>query len=81
MLSKSHWDKRLKAISLKDDWEKIMGHTIHKYTKNLNLYNKKLIIQTDIAPLKNELMLNRKSIIEKVNTFYGKEIVTEVEIS
>jgi len=80
MLGESRWGKRFMAISLEEDWTEIMGETIGKYTASLSLENKKLIIQTDIAPLKNELSLNKKSIIDKINAFYKKEIVTEVNI-
>ena len=80
MLNESRWGKRFMAISLEADWGEIMGETIAKYTSSLSLQQKKLIIQTDIAPLKNELSLNNKSIIDKINAFYNKEIVTEVTI-
>lgn len=81
MLDESRWGKRFEAISLQQDWKEIMGQTIANYTKELTLKNKVLHIQTDIAPLKNELMLNKKSIIETVNAFYKKEIVKAIEIS
>ncbi len=81
MLDESRWGKRFEAISLQQDWKEIMGQTIANYTKELTLKNKVLHIQTDIAPLKNELMLNKKSIIETINAFYKKEIVKAIEIS
>lgn len=80
MLGESRWGKRFMAISLQEDWGEIMGDTIAKYTNSLHLEHKKLTIQTDIAPLKNELSLNKKSIIAKINAFYKKEIVTEVTV-
>ncbi len=80
MLGESRWGKRYMAISLQEDWAEIMGDTIAKYTGSLTLENKKLSIQTDIAPLKNELSLNKKSIIDKINAFYKKEVVLEVTI-
>ena len=81
MLGESRWGKRFMAISLEADWSEIMGETIAKYTRSLSLTEKKLTIQTDIAPLKNELSLNKKSIIDKINAFYKKDIVREVTIS
>lgn len=81
MLNESRWGKRFMAISIEEDWSHIMGDTIAKYTKSLTLKQGKLNVQTDIAPLKNELSLNKKSIIDKINAFYKKEIVTEVNIS
>ena len=81
MLEESRWGKRFEAISIQQDWKEIMGQTIANYTKELTLKNKVLHIRTDIAPLKNELSLNKKSIIETINAFYQKEIVTEIEIS
>ncbi len=81
MLNESRWGKRLDAISITEDWPKIMGNTIAQYTRSLTLHNKTLRITTDIAPLKNELSLNKKSIIETINAFYKKELVTTIEIS
>jgi len=80
MLGESRWGQRYMAISIENDWEAIMGSTIAKYTK-LSLQQKKLIVSTDVAPLTNELSLNKKGIIEKINAFYKKEIVTEVVIN
>ncbi len=80
MLDKTHWKKRLMGVSIKDDWEKIMGKTIAQYTTSLFLTNKKLIIRTNIAPLRNELSLNKESIIEKINTYYNREMINEIEL-
>lgn len=80
MLNESRWGKRFMAISIEEDWTAIMGDTIAKYTKSLSMKNGHLTVETDIAPLKNELSLNKKSIIDKINTFYKKEIVTEVSV-
>jgi predicted nucleic acid-binding Zn ribbon protein len=79
-ISESRWGKRFLAISIKEDWAKIMGDTIAKYTRELSLKDQCLNITTDIAPLKNELSLNKKSIIDKINAFYKKEIVKTIEI-
>jgi hypothetical protein len=80
MLGESRWGQRYMAISIENDWETIMGSTIAKYTK-LRIQQKKLFVSTDVAPLKNELSLNKKGIIEKINAFYKKEIITEVVIN
>lgn len=81
MLNESRWGKRFMAISIEQDWGEIMGDTIAKYTKSLSLQKQVLYIQTDIAPLKNELQLNKKSIIETINAFYKKDIVNEIVIN
>lgn len=81
MLNESRWGKRFMAISIEEDWGQIMGSTIAKYTSSLSLQKQTLRIHTDIAPLKNELLLNKKSIIEKINAFYKKDIVNEIVIS
>ena len=81
MLNKTHWSKRLLAVSIKSHWEDIMGKAIAQNTSSLFLERKKLIIRTRIAPLRVELSMNKEAIIEKVNLYYGREIISEVEVA
>ena len=73
-------DERLYENLLQSKWHEIVGTTIAKYTNAVYLNNQQLIIQTDISALKQELLYNKGSLIEKVNAFFSAEIVKDIYI-
>lgn len=78
MLNESHWKQRYLVTKLNEDWESLMGKTIAKHTKSLFLQNGVLTIQTDAAPLKQELSYNKSLLIAKLNQHLGENIVKEI---
>jgi hypothetical protein len=70
----------IQALQIEDAWEQIMGKTIARYTDKLQLIGEKLIITTNVAPLKNELIYQKEKIKSRVNEAFGKKIITEVII-
>ena len=79
-LSKSRLKYSIQALQIEEAWESIMGKTIAKYTEKIQLNNQTLYITTHMAPLKNELMFQKDSIISRVNELLGKDTVREVVI-
>ena len=63
-----------------DGWEKIMGKMIAKHTRQISIYDKKLFLQIDSAPLKQELFYSREKIIKMMNEEAGEEVIKEVVI-
>jgi predicted nucleic acid-binding Zn ribbon protein len=80
MFEKSHWKPKLTALRMRDEWEEITGKTIAKYTRSLNLYGKVLTIYTDVAPLKQELMLGREQLMVTINEYFNERVVEEIVI-
>lgn len=78
MLNESHWKHRYLATKLKEDWEPLMGKTVARHTKSLELQNGVLIIFTDVAPLKHELSYNKNLLIAKLNQHLGENVVKEI---
>ena len=61
-----------------DGWEKIMGKMIAKHTKQISISNKKLFLQLDSAPLKQELFYSREKIIKMLNEEAGEDVIQEI---
>ncbi|MBX2887861.1 MAG: DUF721 domain-containing protein [Ferruginibacter sp.] len=61
-------------------WPKIMGKTIARYTQKIQIVNHTLYITTDVAPLKNELIFQKKLIIQRVNEVLGEPVITDVVV-
>ncbi len=78
LLEKSHWKPKVIELRMKQEWEAIAGKTISKYTRNINLYNRKLTIYTDVAPLKQELMLGKEQLAIRINEYFEEKVVDEI---
>ena len=68
----------IQALQIEDAWEQIMGKTIARYTDKLQIIGDKLIITTNVAPLKNELIYQKEKIKQRVNEALGQKVVNEV---
>ena len=70
----------VQAAKIEEVWQEIMGTTIAKYTNKIYIFEKKLFIETNVGPLKNELGFQKVQIIERVNEKMGENIINEVII-
>ena len=70
----------IQALQIEDIWEEIMGKTIARYTDKLQIIGDKLIITTNVAPLKNELIYQKEKIKQRVNEAMKQKVVDEVII-
>jgi predicted nucleic acid-binding Zn ribbon protein len=80
LMKSAHWENRINAIRISDNWETIIGKTIAKYTESVVLQEGVLIIQTNVAPLKHELQANKEQIIHRVNEYLKAKVVKSVVI-
>ncbi len=81
MLDQSSWKYAYQLTLLTEDWEKIVGKTIAKYTSNLQIRGKVLYMTCSAAPLKSELNYNKKMFVDKINEHFGEEFIRDIIIS
>ena len=67
-------------LKIWNNWPEIVGTVIAKNTNKLQLKGNTLYIYVESAPLKSELTFHRSVILQKINTFFGKQIVKEINI-
>ncbi len=79
-LKKSRLRGDLQALQIDAVWENIMGKTVARYTDKIQIIGDKLFVYTTVAPLKNELIYQRKKIAERVNEALGSQTIKEVVI-
>ena len=70
----------IQALQIGEVWETLMGKTISKYTESIKIIHRTLIITTNVAPLKQELLYQKENIIKRVNEVLGEGVVKEVVI-
>ncbi len=80
LLEKSYWKPKVTEVRMRDEWEAIVGKTISKYTRTISLNGKKLTIYTDVAPLKQELLLGKEQLIVRINEYFEDKVVDEILI-
>jgi hypothetical protein len=68
------------ALQIEDLWEELMGKMIARYTDKIRIIGDKLIITTNVAPLKNELIYQREKIRQRVNEAMKQKLIAEVII-
>ncbi len=69
---------KYQQTQLISSWGKIMGEPIAKRTSNLYIQDKTLFVTLTSAPLKQELTMGKKKIIEMLQKEFGPEVVDEV---
>ena len=65
-------------IGVVNSWEQIAGKMIAQKTTKLFINKKILYLTISSAPLKTELRYHKLVLIEKVNKFAGKELITDI---
>lgn len=59
-------------------WAEIVGKPVANRTKELFIHDRKLYLRIESSVVKNELMMIRNQIIEKINASSGSELITEI---
>ncbi len=59
-------------------WPEIMGTAIANRTTQIYIHDKKLFIRIESSVIKNELLMVRQGIIQKLNDHAGSEVIKEM---
>lgn len=71
---------KFKQVQLINNWEKLMGKPIATRTTNIYVHKNILFVTVSSAPLKNELNLSKKKIIELFEREMGEGIIDDIII-
>lgn len=80
LMEKSGWAPKAHELRMREEWEQIAGKTIAKYTHNLYLSGGILTIYTDVAALKQELLLAKPQLMATINEYFAEQVVKEINI-
>ncbi len=79
-LNHSHLKGSIQALQIEEVWEQIMGKTVARYTDKIQIHGHTLYIDTAIAPLRQELLYQKDTILRRVNEALGEAVIKEVVI-
>jgi len=70
--------RKFDETSILSIWPEIMGTAIANRTKQIYIHDKKLFLRIESSVIKNELVMVRQGIIQKLNEHAGSEVITEM---
>lgn len=77
-LKSSRLSGKMAEQKIIDGWGKRMGPMIAKHTKEISIYDKKLFLHIDSAPLRQELFYSREKLVKMLNEEAGEEVIREI---
>ncbi|HYK77215.1 MAG TPA: DUF721 domain-containing protein [Daejeonella sp.] len=70
--------RKFDETSLVMAWPEMMGRAVASRTKDIFIRDRRLFIRVESAVIKNELVLMRSNIIEKMNERAGSSVIDEI---
>jgi len=70
--------RRYDETSIVSNWPQLVGKSVANRTKELFIRDKKLFLRIESSVIKNELLLMRSQIIQKINDEAKTELVEEI---
>jgi len=66
------------ATRLTSSWERLMGAPIARRTKRVFVKDRKLFVELSSAPLKHELRLSKRMILDIFDREFGQKILDDI---
>jgi len=70
--------RKFDETSLVVAWPEMMGKAVANRTKDIFIRDRKLFIRIESAVIKNELVMMRSNIIDKMNERAGSSVIDEI---
>ena len=59
-------------------WPEIVGERVAQATQNLRIYNQVLFVEVQSPALRNNLFMQRKQLVEKINAYVRADVITDI---
>lgn len=80
LLETYHLKSGLTEITIRSEWETIVGSVIASRTDEVKLRGQKLIVRLNSAALKQELHYQKSDMLENINKHFGRKVITHIEL-
>lgn len=78
LISHYQMESQFLVLDLKDAWRNILGDSVARRTQNLQLKGSTIYVHLESASLKNELMMRKTFILQKLNLHTGNTGIDEL---
>ena len=69
---------KLNEVSVINSWEEIVGRAISSRTSKIYIKNHVLYVHLKSSVVRNELLMLRQALMEKINGKMGEEVIREI---
>lgn len=73
-------EKSVLEVQVEELWPQVMGDTVGKLTRSVELRNGMLIVHLNSAALKTQLYENRFELVKKLNDALGAEAIKDCRL-
>jgi predicted nucleic acid-binding Zn ribbon protein len=77
-ISEMKMERKLKEVDVVQSWESLLGKTIARYTRNIYLSRGILYVEITSPVVKNELLMMREEIRQRMNKQAKEEMITKI---
>ncbi len=78
ILQQNDLDIGLNAPRAKEAWREVMGEAVTQCTLSLHFDKGTLYVQLSSPVLRNELFMNRRQLIARLNAHIGRNVVSKI---
>ena len=78
LLKKNNMKSRLDETTITQKWEEVVGKTMAKYTRKVYVNKGILYVEVTSSVARNELVMNRSLLIERLNQTTGSETIKDI---
>ena len=78
LLKSQHLKPKFDEANVVASWERIVGKSIAKRTRRINIRNKVLFVELISPSVKQDLGYHKKEMLELIKKEFGNEVVSEI---
>lgn len=78
LLKKNNMKGRLDETTITQKWEEVVGKPMARYTGKIYVNRGILYVEVTSSVARNELMMNRSVLIERLNATTGSETIKDI---
>jgi hypothetical protein len=71
-------ESKMQELTVLEAWPELMGVAVANRTSKLTIRNRVLRVKMDSAVMRDELAAGKAIILDRVNQFAGKEMITDI---
>lgn len=68
----------LNEYRLMQGWAHVMGPIVARYTRDLSIHNQTLYVQLSSPTVRQELTMQRRELVERLNAYVGAQVVCDI---
>ena len=68
----------LNEYRIVQSWTMVLGKAVERYTRDIFVTNQTLCVKLSSSVLKNELMMQRTQLVQRLNAAVGAQVITDI---